>query len=206
MSRASLIGSSLLARQCSSLAIIALSAAVALGACIPEEVEIKPPVRPTPQQETANVVALVRGSQHVPDVVGSKLKSAAEKVFASSFGAPITDRGTTAAGPMAECFANGCLFNVVYADRCAQLRADAVFSSRRSPIISQWPGTVTRTPPIKGDGNTVSVTWALFITPDKYPELDRILQGGGPPPPPPPVAACTTTKGPQTLERLEETK
>jgi hypothetical protein len=184
----------------------ALSAAFVLGACIPEEVEIKPPVRPTAQQETANVIALVRGSQHPPDGVGAKLKSAAETVFARSFGAPITDRGTTAGGPMAECFANGCLFNVVYADRCAQLRADMVFSSRRSPIISQWPGTVTRTPPIKGDGNTVSVTWALFITPDRYPELDKILQGGGPPPPPPPVAACTTNTPSPVLQRSEETK
>lgn len=213
MSRASLQGSSLFSRQLFSfglpLAFLALS--VATGACIPEETEMKPPERPAPpptaQQETANVIALVKGSQHAPDAVGAKLKAAAEAVFQRSFGLASTDQGA-AVRPMAECFANGCLFNVVYDDRCAQLRADAVFASRRSPINSQWPGSVTRTPPIKqGTSDAVSVTWALFISPDQYPALDRIIQGPPPPPPPPPVAACSAYKAPTTtLDRPQETK
>jgi len=213
MSRASLAslhGSSLFSRQLFSfgLPLTLLGLSITAGACIPEETEMKPPERPAPpptaQQETANVIALVRGSPHAPDAVGPKLKAAAEAVFERSFGLASTDQGA-AVRPMAECFANGCLFNVIYPDRCSQLRADVVFSTHRSPIVSQWPGSVTRTPPIGGAGNTVSVTWALFITPDRYADLDRIIQGP-PPPPPPPVQACAAPKPPTTLERSQETK
>lgn len=200
MSRASFQGSSLFSRQLFSfgLPLTFLGLSIAAGGCIPEEVNLRPPESqqkpPSAQEETANVIGLVRGSQHAPDAVGGKLKAAAEAVFERSFGVAMTDQGA-AVRPMAECFANGCLFNVVYPNRCEQLRADAVFSARRSPIISQWPGSVTRTPPIKqGNGDAVSVTWALFISPDKYPELDRIIQGPPQPPPPPPVAACSAPK------------
>ena len=164
MSRASLQGSSLLlfSRQVFlfGLPLALMASSVAVGGCIPEETEMKPPERPpappTPQQETANVIALVRGSQHPPDAVGPKLKTAAETVFARSFGwrPPIKAHRFA---PMAECFANGCLLNVVYRGSvrrsCAPTRC---FSSRRSPIVSQWPGSVTRTPPIKADGGPPS--------------------------------------------------
>ena len=119
-------------------------------------------------------IGLVKAAQPAPDGIGAKLKAAAEAVFERSFGLATTDQGA-AVRPVAECSANGCFFNVVYPDRCSQLRADAIFSSRRSPIISQWPGSVTRTPPIKqGTSQAVSVTWALFITPDQIP---RARQG-----------------------------
>lgn len=207
MSRAPLQRSSLFSRQLLSfglpLALLGLS--IAAGACIPEETELRPaerpPKPPTAQEETANVIGLVKGSQRAPDAVAAKLKAAAEAVFERSFGLASTDQGA-AVRPMAECFANGCFLNVVYPDRCSQLRADAIFSSRRSPIISQWPGSVTRTPPIKqGNSQAVSVTWALFITPDRYPELDRVIQGPPDPPPPPPVAACSAPKPSPILER-----
>lgn len=212
MSRASLAslqGSSLFSRQLLSfllpLTLVGLS--MAAGACIPEETEMKPPERPalapTAQQETANVIGLVKGSPHAPDAIGAKLKAAAEAVFERSFGLANTDQGA-AARPMAECFANGCLFNVVYPDRCSQLRADMIFSTHRSPIVSQWPGSVTRTPPIKLENSSaVSVTWALFITPDRYPELDKIIQGPPPPPPPSPVPACSVPRTPTTPQETK---
>src|SRR5581483_9481481 len=182
MSRASLQGLSLFSRQWFSfgLPLTLLGLSIAAGACIPVDAELRPPEKPprppTAQEETANVIGLVKSSQRLPEPVGAKLKAAAEAVFQRSFGLARTDPGAPGS-PMADCFANGCLFDVVYADRCTQLRADAIFSSRQSPIISQWPGAVTRTPPIKQpNSNAVSVTWALFITPDRYGELDRIIQ------------------------------
>lgn len=212
MSRASLKRSSLLSRQLLlfGLPLTLIGLSIAAGACIPEETELRPAERPprppTAQEETANVIGLVKGSQPAPDHIGGKLKAAAEAVFERSFGLASTDQGA-AVRPMAECSANGCLLNVVYPDRCSQLRADAIFSSRRSPIISQWPGSVTRTPPIKqGNSPAVSVTWALFITPDRYHELDRVIKGPPDPPPPPPVAACSAPQPSPILERPQETK
>ena len=200
MSRASLQRSSLFSRQLVSfgLPLMLLGSSIAAGACIPEETELRPaeraPRAPTAQEETANVIGLVKGSQPAPDGVGAKLKAAAEAVFERSFGLASTDQGA-AVRPVAECSANGCLVHVVYPDRCSQLRTDAIFSMRRSPIISQWPGSVTRTPPIKqANSEAVSVTWALFITPDRYQQLDRVIQGPPDPPPPPPVAACSAPK------------
>jgi hypothetical protein len=187
------------------LPLTLLGLSIAAGACIPEEIELRPAERPprTPsaQEETANVIGLVKAAQPAPDGVGPKLKAAAEAVFERSFGLATTDQGAPVR-PVAECSANGCFLNVVYPDRCSQLRADAIFSSRRSPIISQWPGSVTRTPPIKqGNSQAVSVTWALFITPDRYRELDRVIQGPPDPPPPPPVAACSAPKPSPILDR-----
>jgi hypothetical protein len=178
----------------------AFAAFLVLGAACaskqePRELEPVLPVRPTAEQETKSVTDVIEASQQAPDAVtAAKIKTAADSVFNRTFGALIAAKlivGT----PRETCFAAGCLFRVVFADRCAQLRGDVLYTSDRNVALLEWPGTIARTPPITVPGSAqVNVTWALYLTPKQYDLLSMIPRPGGTTYPPP-VPPCPATVG-----------
>jgi hypothetical protein len=178
--------------------ISAAALAPGIGCVLKEPQEIELPPRPTAAQETKSIIDRIEGSKPAPDADGTRLKKAADSVFSRTFGALVTE-GLLAQLPSAACFADGCLFQAVFPDRCSQLRADLITSSDRGVALLEWPGVVSRTQPITGTDGRVSVTWALFISAKQYPLLDKIPRPGSPNTPPPvppcPRRGLTSTQG-----------
>lgn len=164
-----------------------------MGCALTEGQEIEVPRKPTPQDETSAVKDLVKDSRLGPDALTpdlqTKLTTASRTVFGQTFATLLADKQLVE--KPVECHVGGCFIDVTLADRCAQLRADALFSNRASPLY-QWPGVVSRTPAITDAQGQVTETWAFLINPKQYDLLARV--GNGQPPPPPPVTACPAAR------------
>jgi hypothetical protein len=158
----------------------------------PTEIELSP-LRPSAEQETKRVTDIIESSKAAPAEIAPTLQRASTSVLARSFGALVEEK-LVVGMPELTCFAEGCLYRVVYVNRCAQLRADAVFTSDRSLALLEWPGSVGRTPPITGANGQVSVTWTLYLTAKQYPLLGKIPRPGGTTFPPP-VPPCPLQRG-----------
>ncbi len=168
-------------------------AVVSAAGCVCTGQEIEVPRRPTAQEETSAVKDLVKDQRLGPDAltpdVQARLTTASRTVFSQTFGSLIAAR-LLVESPV-ECHVGGCFIDVTFVDRCAQLRAEAFFTNRGAPIY-QWPGVVSRTPPIANAQGQVTETWAFLINPKQYDLLAKV--GSTEPPPPPPVAACPATR------------
>jgi hypothetical protein len=178
---------------CRLLALLLVPVSLGQGACTTATTTVRAPAletEPAPprlnaQQETKRVTDIIEGSKPAPADVTAKLKDKSDNVLKRSFAGLFSEKlivGT----PTLDCFTEGCLYRVVFTDRCAQLRADALFFSERTLPLLEWPGSVGRTPPITGANGQVSVTWTLYLTPAQYPQLDKIPRSDAPTPLPVP--------------------
>ena len=135
---------------------------------------IQPPPRLTPEQETQSVLDGVRKAGDAPADLKPILEKAAEAAFSQTFG-PSSDAVMT---ERSGCSAGGCLFQVTYRDRCAQIAFKQLFTDRAMARLRDWPGTIYRTPPIKLADGRIQMTWALLLTDAQAsrPRLEALLK------------------------------
>jgi len=129
-----------------------------LAGCVTEP-ELKPPARPSPEQETQTIVDAVRKAGEAPGDLGKILENAAEAAFTQTFG-PSNDAVMTKRDV---CSAGGCLFEVIYRDQCAQIAFKQQFTANVLARLREWPGPIYRTPPIKLPDGRIRMTWALLL-------------------------------------------
>jgi len=130
----------------------------------------------------------VEGSGALPAEVEQALRAAADKLFGDTFAQLSAD---TERRGGARCFQGGCIYEVIYRDRCTQLNATETLIQHSGAALRRWPGSIYQSPAIRQPDGRLAVTWALRIT-DPGAKLAALKALLNPPPKAPPVFAPPT--------------
>ena len=152
-----------------SLAPVFFAACATTGGETEQNSQLQLPPRPTPEQETQTVLDGVRKAGEAPADLKPILEKAAEEAFTQTFG-PSNDTVMT---ERSGCSIGGCLFQVTYRDRCAQIAFKRQFIDNGMARLRDWPGTIYRTPPITLPDGRIQMTWALLL-PDAQASRQRL--------------------------------